>query len=277
MTLHQFPLCFWASAARIRHHKRYEITRGTALAWQQFWAQSALKWTGMRSSYSSRNPAMKITRQILWHYGIGPVMSIFKAWYSPYRICVVVNWPISIDNSTTCIWFVWNLMAFKIHWNCFWAVTYMYITYWNESSTDCTVLNMHVLQSPYPTELVNFNFHPQPLVVVSRYRDPQLQVGDNYSYLFNLRPNIARRICKSWFFNPYFRSQYLWFNLVNQVIKHIKNDQTWLAGYYVKWPFSPKSDGKPHFYYYCHVTLIISSLYKVLGAIIKKTNVDMLR
>ena len=33
-------------------------------------------------------------------------------------------------------------------------------------------------------------FHP--LEVVSRYRDPQLQVGENKPYLFNLRPNICK-------------------------------------------------------------------------------------
>ena len=33
------------------------------------------------------------------------------------------------------------------------------------------------------------NFHP--LEVVSRYRDPQLQVGENYSHLFNLRPKTS--------------------------------------------------------------------------------------
>ena len=32
------------------------------------------------------------------------------------------------------------------------------------------------------------------VVVTLVYRDPQLQVGENYSYLFNLRP----KICKSW-------------------------------------------------------------------------------
>ena len=42
--------------------------------------------------------------------------------------------------------------------------------------------------NPQIAKLNNLNFHP--LEVVSRYRDPQLQVGDNYSYLFNLRPNI---------------------------------------------------------------------------------------
>ena len=38
--------------------------------------------------------------------------------------------------------------------------------------------------------LYNLNFHP--LEVVSRYRDPQLQVGENYSCLFNLRPTILK-------------------------------------------------------------------------------------
>ena len=43
------------------------------------------------------------------------------------------------------------------------------------------------------------NFHP--LEVVSRYRDPQVQVGENYSYiLFNLRPNIW----KSWYLKTHF-------------------------------------------------------------------------
>ena len=35
----------------------------------------------------------------------------------------------------------------------------------------------------------NLNFHP--LEVASRYRDPQLQVAENYLYLFNLRQKIA--------------------------------------------------------------------------------------
>ena len=38
--------------------------------------------------------------------------------------------------------------------------------------------------------LIYFNF--QPLEVVSRYRDPQLQVVENCSYLFNLRPKIYK-------------------------------------------------------------------------------------
>ena len=46
--------------------------------------------------------------------------------------------------------------------------------------------------------LCNLNFHP--LEVVSRYRDPQLQVGENYSYLFSL----GAHICKTWCFNTHF-------------------------------------------------------------------------
>ena len=38
----------------------------------------------------------------------------------------------------------------------------------------------------------NLNFHP--LEVVSRYRDPQLQVGENYSCLFNLIANISKSL-----------------------------------------------------------------------------------
>ena len=41
-------------------------------------------------------------------------------------------------------------------------------------------------------------FHPTE--VVSRYRDTQLQVGENYSYLFN----FWRNICKSWCLNAQF-------------------------------------------------------------------------
>ena len=44
--------------------------------------------------------------------------------------------------------------------------------------------------NPYPAKLIYVNSHP--LEVVSRYRDSQLQVGANYSYLFNLRTNICK-------------------------------------------------------------------------------------
>ena len=44
--------------------------------------------------------------------------------------------------------------------------------------------------NPYPAKLIYLNFHP--LEIVSRYRDPQLQVAENYSYLFNCSPNICK-------------------------------------------------------------------------------------
>ena len=44
---------------------------------------------------------------------------------------------------------------------------------------------------PYPSKLIYLNF--QLLVVVSRYRDPQPQVVENYSYVFN----FSTHICKS--------------------------------------------------------------------------------
>ena len=43
-----------------------------------------------------------------------------------------------------------------------------------------------------PAKLIALNF--QPLEVVFRFRDPQLQEADNYSYLFNMSINI----CKYW-------------------------------------------------------------------------------
>ena len=42
----------------------------------------------------------------------------------------------------------------------------------------------------YPAKLIYFNF--QPLEVVSRHRNPQLQLAENYSYLLNLRQNVYK-------------------------------------------------------------------------------------
>ena len=44
---------------------------------------------------------------------------------------------------------------------------------------------LHVHIYCRPSRFSDIIFHP--IEVVSRYRDPQLQVGENYSYLFNLR------------------------------------------------------------------------------------------
>ena len=44
--------------------------------------------------------------------------------------------------------------------------------------------------NPYPAKLIYLNF--QPLEVASRYRDPQPQIVANYTYLFNLKPDIYK-------------------------------------------------------------------------------------
>ena len=44
--------------------------------------------------------------------------------------------------------------------------------------------------NPCPAKLIYLNFHP--LEVVSRYRDPQLQVAENCSYFFYLSINICK-------------------------------------------------------------------------------------
>ena len=56
--------------------------------------------------------------------------------------------------------------------------------------------------NPYPAKLIYLNFHP--LEVVSRYRDPQLQVAEKYTYLFNLSTNIS----KSWCWDAHFIPNY---------------------------------------------------------------------
>ena len=52
--------------------------------------------------------------------------------------------------------------------------------------------------NPSTAKLNNLNFYS--LEVVDRYRDPQLQASENYSYLYDLRSNI----CKSWCLNTHF-------------------------------------------------------------------------
>ena len=47
------------------------------------------------------------------------------------------------------------------------------------------------------------SFHP--LEVVSRYRDPQLQMGENDTYLFYLKPNICKPRCANTHSIPNFK------------------------------------------------------------------------
>ena len=52
----------------------------------------------------------------------------------------------------------------------------------------------------FPAKLSHLNFHP--LEVVSRQRDPQLEVVKKYSFSFNLRANICKSCCLNTHFIP---------------------------------------------------------------------------
>ena len=54
--------------------------------------------------------------------------------------------------------------------------------------------------NPHPARLIYLNF--EPLEVVSRYRDPQPPVVENYSYLFNLGTSILKSWCLDTHFIP---------------------------------------------------------------------------
>ena len=54
----------------------------------------------------------------------------------------------------------------------------------------CVTVSMNGNSDINPLIAVLSYLNFDPLEVASRYREPQLQVGENYSYSFNLRPNI---------------------------------------------------------------------------------------
>ena len=67
--------------------------------------------------------------------------------------------------------------------------------------------------NPQSGKLNNLNF--RPLEVVSRYREPQLQVDENYSCLFNFRSII----CKSWCLSIHYVSNNCDLTLYPQIIQ----------------------------------------------------------
>ena len=54
----------------------------------------------------------------------------------------------------------------------------------------CQHLPKNITFKSYSAKVIYLNFHPRE--VVTRYRDPQLQVDKTYSYLINLRQNICK-------------------------------------------------------------------------------------
>ena len=81
------------------------------------------------------------------------------------------------------------------HW-IWWTRVTSTINWWNLNSVNSTsagwrlptLLRWHLHLNPWSTKRRNLHF--QPLEVVSRYRDPQLQVTENVCYLWNLTLNI---------------------------------------------------------------------------------------
>ena len=55
-------------------------------------------------------------------------------------------------------------------------VNFMKLSIWS-----CPLVHPVAHINPFPAKVTYLNFHPPE--VVSRYRDPQLQAGENYSYL----------------------------------------------------------------------------------------------
>ena len=70
--------------------------------------------------------------------------------------------------------------------------------------------------NPLHSTLSYLIFHP--LEVVSRYRDPQLQVGENYRYSFNLR----QKNMKIWMFKHTFHPHQQGFNRLKNKLKSIE-------------------------------------------------------
>ena len=63
-------------------------------------------------------------------------------------------------------------------------------------------INIYLYIKAYPAKLIYYYLNFQPLEVVSRCRDPQPQVAENYRYLLNLRPNIYKSWCLNNHFTP---------------------------------------------------------------------------
>ena len=70
-----------------------------------------------------------------------------------------------------------------------------------DRETGNSVFSSIMASNPWSAKVNNLNFYP--LEVVGRYRDPQLQVGENYSYLLNVRLNIYKYGCLHTHLIPY--------------------------------------------------------------------------
>ena len=168
---------------------------------------------------------------------IGQLVSICKRYISHVAAISdnlgTLRWPnarfrgAKFLNISTTEWFEWQVskQEFKTGPACatvtcacavqrIWPLTQLKLTCpWREfsqlenrevrDSVTCQVWNHATIHygvvDPWSSKLDNLNSHPLE-VFVRRYRDPQLQMGANYSYLFNSGPNIF----KTWCLNTHF-------------------------------------------------------------------------
>ena len=78
-----------------------------------------------------------------------------------------------------------------------------------------------------------------PIEVLYRYRDSQLQLGENYSYLFNLSPNI----CKSWYLNTQWFERLIkqWF-LALEASRVFISSRSWIYSYFFFYYFTDNEE-----------------------------------
>ena len=75
------------------------------------------------------------------------------------------------------------LLTFQVNNCCILALRHLFYTSCQYGYTDYVGEGHVLVVNPIAAKLFNLNFHP--LEVVSRWRDPQLQVSENYSDLIN--------------------------------------------------------------------------------------------
>ena len=74
-------------------------------------------------------------------------------------------------------------MVYTKYWSVVWVITVLYCQetlQWHYTlSNEIIICYLYLSPLIYPDKLIYLNFHQ--LEVVSRYRDTQLQVGENYA------------------------------------------------------------------------------------------------
>ena len=109
-----------------------------------------------------------------------PVMTDYNGWFISCEI----------DDNLTSIWFV-DIVDHAVL--VYLKIDIIYEHYALSTLSTCTSRSQHVLRKqlhPSTAKLFNLNFHP--LEVASRWRDPQLQVSENYSDWTKWRSTVIK-------------------------------------------------------------------------------------